>query len=405
MDLTPESQKLVTFSTMWGTYTYRKAPQGYLATGDAYTHRYDNVVKGIKHISKCVDDVCLWGDSLEEAFLRTCQYLTHSNNNGIIFNPEKFMLGKEEIEFVGFQLTKDGIKPTEETLQAIREFPAPTDITGVRSFFGLVQQVSYAFSLTAVMAPFRDLLKSKATFYWDEALQMVFEQAKEMIVREIIKGVKMFDKHKPICVATDWSKEGLGFFLMQKYCKCEQVTPTCCKDGWQLVMAGSRFTKPSEGRYAPVEGEALAVTYALHKCRYYVMGCQDLVVATDHQPLLKILSDRRLDDIVNPRLFRLKEKTLAYKFKIIHVPGKKHAGPDALSRNPVEGRTVTLAALRITDTREEEEYGIGAVLAALGDDMVKAVTCDRVREATVRDSTLLRLMEMVTEGVTDDKEA
>ena len=56
-------------------------------------------------------------------------------------------------------------------------------------------------------------------------------------------------------------------------------------------------------------------------------------------------------------------------------------------------------------TREEEEYGIGAVLAALGDDMVKAVTCDRVREATVRDSTLLRLMEMVTEGVTDDKEA
>ena len=61
---------------MWGTYTYRKAPQGYLATGDAYTHRNDNVVKGIKHISKCVDDMCLMGDSLEEAFLRTCQYLT-----------------------------------------------------------------------------------------------------------------------------------------------------------------------------------------------------------------------------------------------------------------------------------------------------------------------------------------
>ena len=168
----------------------------------------------------------------------------------------------------------------------------------------------------------------------------------------------MFNKHKPICIATDWSKEGLGFFLMQKYCKCEQVTPTCCKDGWQLVMAGSRFTKPSEGRYAPVEGEALAVTYALHKCRYYVMGCQDLVVATDHQPLLKILSDRRLDDIVNPRLFRLKEKTLAYKFKIIHVPGKKHAGPDALSRNPVEGRAVTLAAMRVSEAAEDGNIDI-----------------------------------------------
>ena len=44
-------------------------------------------------------------------------------------------------------------------------------------------------------------------------------------------------------------------------------------------------------------------------------------------------------------------------------------------------------------------------MAALGDDIVRAVTCDRVREATVRDSTLPRLMEMVTEGVTDNKEA
>ena len=84
--------------------------------------------------------------------------------------------------------------------------------------------------------------------------------------------------------ALERSKEWVRFIMIL----C--VLKSCrCMYGWQLVMAGSRFTKPSEGRYAPVEGEALAVTYALHKCRYYVMGCQDLVVATDHQPLLKIL--------------------------------------------------------------------------------------------------------------------
>ena len=44
-------------------------------------------------------------------------------------------------------------------------------------------------------------------------------------------------------------------------------------------------------------------------------------------------------------------------------------------------------------------------MAALGDNIVRAVTCDRVREATVRDNTLTKLMEMIAEGVSDNKEA
>ena len=64
------------------------------------------------------------------------------------------MIGQESVEFVGFQLTKEGIKPMEETLQSIKDFPVSTVVTGVRSFFGLVQQASYVFTLTKPMAPF-----------------------------------------------------------------------------------------------------------------------------------------------------------------------------------------------------------------------------------------------------------
>ena len=88
-------------------------------------------------------------------------------------------------------------------------------------------------------------------------------------------------------------------------------------------MVGSRFTNPAESRYAPVEGEALAVAYALHQTRYYILGCKNLIIATDHKPLLKILDDRPLTEITNRRLLNLKEKTLSYAFSIIHVPGVK----------------------------------------------------------------------------------
>ena len=99
---------------------------------------------------------------------------------------------------------------------------------------------------------------------------------------------------------------------------------------------GSRFLHDAEtSRYAPIEGEALAVAYALHQCRYFVLGCPDLVIATDHKPLTSVLNERSLSDIQNRRLQNLKEKNLSYRFTIVDVPGRKQLGEDATSRYPV----------------------------------------------------------------------
>lgn len=100
-------------------------------------------------------------------------------------------------------------------------------------------------------------------------------------------------------------------------------------------MVGSRFTHAAESRYAPIEGEALAVTDAQDKACYFVLGCGDLIVAVDHKPLLKLLGDRALDDIPNPRLRKVKEKTLPYRFHIIHVRGMKNRTVDAVLCRPV----------------------------------------------------------------------
>ena len=62
-----------------------------------------------------------------------------------------------------------------------------------------------------------------------------------------------------------------------------------------------------------------------------MLGCDNLIDAVDHQPLLKVLGDRKLEDIKNPRLFNLKEKTLPFKFKMVHLPGRKNLASDALS--------------------------------------------------------------------------
>ena len=62
------------------------------------------------------------------------------------------------------------------------------------------------------------------------------------------KGVRLFDPSRLTCLATDWSVDGVGFFLMKKYCNCNAKTPACCPNGQKLCLVGSRYTHPAESR-------------------------------------------------------------------------------------------------------------------------------------------------------------
>ena len=421
--LDEESKHLTTFITPFGRYRYRKLPQGFLASGDAYTDRYDKIIADVEDKTKIVDDTILWKPSIKESFFQTCRYLTLCSRNGIVFNRKKFCFAKEEVEFAGFLITNSEVKPSQKILASISDFPVPKTISDIRGWFGLVNQVAPFFANRRVMEPFRELLKPPAQgkkVYWDDNLTKLFKESKEVIVEAIKEGIKCFKVGEWTCLMPDFCKTGLGFLLMQKRCKCEDVNPYCCQGGWQVVLAGSRFTKDAEMRYAPVEGEALAVAWSLAATRHYTLGNTKLIVATDHKPLLKVLGDRKLEDIDNPRLLRLKEKTLNWKFKVIHVPGRIHVGPDTLSRKEavecmiymLSENSDMVAALSDTEGRgcpssnsdipdlPNLDADIEAQVAA---NIPTPLTWQQVRDEVSRDRISTMLSDQISEGFPPDK--
>ena len=136
---------------------------------------------------------------------------------GLIFNSDKFQFGQDTVDFAGLEVSKEGVKPSRKLVESIKTFPRPETLSEVRSFFGLVNQVSYSFSLSAVMEPLRLLLKPDTwapshKFSWTPELERSFQSAKEEIVKAICDGVKYFDVKRWTCLATDWSRQGIGFF-------------------------------------------------------------------------------------------------------------------------------------------------------------------------------------------------
>ena len=452
---TEADRNLTTFITPWGRFRYRTSPQGLKPSGDGFTDRMDALYADFERSRRCVDDTLLYDDTIEAQFYRTCEFLDRAGHHGIILNPEKFQFAETEVDFLGFRLTATGPRPSDEFLNGIRNFPTPANITDVRSWFGAINQISYSFATCSVMEPFRHLLGSKAPFAWSPELDAAFQASKEEIVRQCEHGVRTFDPQRRTCLATDWSKTGIGFWLCQQRCNCSNGVPGCCKEGWQTVYVGSRFCTGAEQRYAPIEGEAMAAAWATNKCKYFLLGLPFLL-AVDHKPLLPIFSTKALDVIANPRIRNQRVKLLSFNFTPIHVAGKANVTPDTFSRRSdspvgsntltpqvdlndisnigpgysshlgppswVSGPTASLATLALNppevDECDEEEghlLGIatasldalqGATIASLTrTESVQAITWPRLQEAASKAPLYQDLATLIGNGAPEDKSA
>ena len=189
-------------------------------------------------------------------------------------------------------------------------------------------------------------------------------------------------------------------------------------------------------------GEGPGVAWALEKYKHFTLGCPNLYIAVDQRPLLKVLGDRHLEDISNPRLLNLKEKTLRYRFELVHVPGAQHKSPDAASRHPTgkeehmeiasigleEDRLskVFLAGLRTQPDKEDsnmtlkvEQETLGTVLGMdtpisdkhktlqeIGSmsSNKQVISWDRLESHSAGDAALSALVEIVNKGAPDHRE-
>lgn len=395
---------LTAFITPFGRWRYTRAPQGLLSSGDGYNRRFDAILSQFERKERCVDDTVHYDTDLEQHWWMTIDFLTQVGKSGIVLNPDKFQFAKRSVSFAGFRVSETTIEPLPKFLDAIRDFTSPKSTTDIRSWFGLVNQVANYAQLRDIMAPFKPFLSPRCKFLWSPELEAAFQTSKEVIVAAIREGVEIFDMQRRTCLRPDWSTQGIGYFLLQQHCNCQSGIPDCCPRGWKITLAGSRFLSPAEQRYAAIEGEALAVAWGLEQTRYFTQGCDNLVIVTDHKPLVKIFGDRTLDEIPNPRLFRLKQRTIPWRFDIVHRPGKSNHDADATSHHPSPSNNDHCYSF---GTPSEPDFAESALMASIGNDAkaLGAVSWSLLAQETAKDSTFCHILKLLEyEGRLDSRD-
>jgi len=246
----------------------------------------------------------------------------------ITLNPAKLQFAQPTVEYCGFDISMDGYTVDQRKLRAISEFPVPQNLTDLRSFMGLVNQLaSFSPDTASAASPLRDLLRPRNHWCWTSVHQAAFEAVKAALVSPPV--LAFFKPGLPTALHTDATRlHGLSYALLQ------------LQDGnWRLIQCGSRFVSETESRYAVIELEMTAICWAVRKNHLFLAGLKDFDIVCDHRPLIPLLNQKSLAQVENPRLFRLREKLVPYHFKAVWKSGKTHCIADALSRAPIDNPT------------------------------------------------------------------
>ena len=177
--LHPSSQHLTTFMTPWGHYKFLRASMGLCSSGDEYNRRADAAFAAMTNTVRVVDDLLRFDRSFPAHVAGVCAILQAARVAGITFSREKFRFAKTRISWVGYDIQHGGITIEENKLRALSQFPRPTNISELRSFMGLVEQLAgFSTEVAAAKAPLRPLLSTRNPYVWNADHDQAFEAVK-----------------------------------------------------------------------------------------------------------------------------------------------------------------------------------------------------------------------------------
>lgn len=301
----------LTVATPWGCFSFKVMPFGIVNGPATFSRAIYLAMQGYlnQFVTTYIDDITVYSPNLEEHIKHLELVLQRIREVNMVLNPKKCVLAAEEVEVLGFVVSKAGIKPHPNNVAKIVNFPRPKNKTDIRAFVSLAGFYRrHAQNFSELVASLNRLLGKKVDFTWTEIGQNAFECIKRCIVNAAV--LQYSDPKKPYKLFTDASDIGIGAVLTQYDEDLGSDRPICFL---------SRKMIAAEINYPTVEKELLAVIYAMKKLRKYLLD-KDFDLYTDNTAVRYLFC--KSDPI--QRLQRWIMAVQEYSFKVHHLPGKSN---------------------------------------------------------------------------------
>ena len=322
--LTPDASKICTIVLPWGKYSYLRLPMGMSGSADIFQSKMTALMENLEYVRCYIDDLLILTKGSFQDHLEKLEVVFERLKDAKLrINANKSTFSTEEIEYLGYMLTRSGIKPQPNKVSAILALTPPENVKGLRRFLGIVQYYRDLWEKRSdMLAPLTDLVgecgetkvtkknkTKKKPWRWDQVHQDAFDAIKRTIAREVILAYPDFTQRFDIY--TDASKTQLGAVITQNN---------------RPIAFFSRKLTPAQQKYSVTEFELLSIVETLKEFKGMLWG-QNIRVYTDHMNLM-----RDALGLTSDRVYRWRLLLEEYGPEIVYIKGIANTVADAISR-------------------------------------------------------------------------
>ena len=304
-------------------------------SAQSFQRLIDSILRGIPGVYVYLDDLLLFSRDEESHLKLLEQVFQKLEAAGLAISLPKCEFGVKELNYLGYTINKEGIRPIQKKIAAIDNFPIPEKQKQLLAFLGALNyyRASLPFleeqgqrrSPAEVLDPLYKLatceIPKKTSFkeLWksNEKVQKAFVDAKKLLNNAATLNYP--DPSAPIAMTSDASKFALGASIDQFV------------DGaWRPLSFWSKALKPQQQNYSTYRRELMAIQYSMRVFNEYFNG-RDLIIWTDHRPIINSFKNQDLqahDPIALNALNEIGMFTSDVRYK----EGKKILVADWLSR-------------------------------------------------------------------------
>lgn len=340
----PDDVEKTAITTPFGSFECPFMSFGLRNAAQTFQRFIDGLVRGLDFCFPYIDDLLIASRSKEEHEEHLRALFSRLNEYGVVVNVQKCTFGQPQVTFLGYSVSGEGVRPLDEKVHAIQQFPPPQTVRGLRRFLGMLNFYRRFLKNAAEhQAPLNDLLvgqdmKGSKPVNWTPHLQKIFELCKKSL-SDAVMLVHPVPEAK-LALVTDASNISLGAVLQQRV-----------EDTWQPLAFFSKKMNPTQQRYSAYDRELLAVYESVKHFRH-MLEARHFTIFTDHKPL--IFAFQQKDQKGSPRQINQLYFISQFTTDVEHISGQENLVADALSRIEAVSSPVDIKTLAASQENDPE---------------------------------------------------
>ncbi|KAI5151484.1 hypothetical protein ENBRE01_2170 [Enteropsectra breve] len=322
IEIAEEDKEKTGFRWKENLFEFNRMPFGLCNAPATFQRTMNSMFEGIlgKFVRPYLDDIIIFSKTEEEHRMHLEIVAERLSEANISLNKNKCKFNQKEIEILGNVITGDEVRPSEDKVKAINNYPMPQTIRELRSFLGLINYCrSFIPNIASIIGPLNNLLKGETKksikkIVWDETTKRSFLTSRKTLSMNTLKTQPDFSKK--FILTTDASENAIGAILSQEDENGKE----------RMVSAYSKLLDDTQKHYSVTDKELLAIVKATEHYRRYLLG-KTFLVKTDHKALSYLHTAK------NPtsRMLRWSLKLQEFDYEIQYIQGEAN-GADGLSR-------------------------------------------------------------------------